>query len=149
MQLHLVLVCVEVIDGVFGSIERFDLRHSKFCRKRELYHPSYERGFSLLYQVSIETGARPFTASSMWLSSCWMPLNLCSHDRSHISCWMSPSLLLSLPSLSSLRFSSRGLQGSCSLAWLVSPSPSASRGGLRCCYSWVILFWPSWACRVS
>ena len=33
-------------------------------------------------RASIETGARPFTASFIWLSSCSMPLNLCSHDRS-------------------------------------------------------------------
>ena len=59
-------------------------------------------------RASIETGARPFTASFMWLSSCWMFLNLCSHDRSPISCWMGPSLLLSLPCLSSLQFSPGG-----------------------------------------
>ena len=50
MQLHLVLVCVEVINGVFRSIKRFDLRHSEFCRKREVQHPGCEQGFSLLYQ---------------------------------------------------------------------------------------------------
>ena len=50
MQLHLVLVCVEVINGVFRFVKCFDLRHSEFYRKREVQHPSYERGFSLLYQ---------------------------------------------------------------------------------------------------
>ena len=50
MQLHLVLVCVEVINGVFHSVKRFDLRHSEFCWKREVQHPGYEWGFSLLYQ---------------------------------------------------------------------------------------------------
>ena len=100
-------------------------------------------------RATIETGARPFTASFMWLSSYWMPLNLCSHDRSPISYWMSPSLLLSLPSLSSLRFSPGDLQGSCSLACLVSPFPSASRGGLRCCSPQVIVFWTSRACCIS
>ena len=50
MQLHLVLVRVEVINGVFRSIKRFDLWHSEFCRKREVQHPGGERGFSLLYQ---------------------------------------------------------------------------------------------------
>ena len=44
-------------------------------------------GDSVCYtKASIETGARPFTASFMWLSSCWMSLNLCSHDRSSVSC---------------------------------------------------------------
>ena len=50
MQLHLVLICVEVIDGVLRSVERFNLRHSEFYRKREVQHPGYEWGFSLLYQ---------------------------------------------------------------------------------------------------
>ena len=50
MQLHLVLICVEVINGVFRFIERFDLRHSELCRKREVQHPGCKRGFSLLYQ---------------------------------------------------------------------------------------------------
>ena len=36
-------------------------------------------------RVSIETGARPFTTSFMWLSSYWMSLNLCFHDRSLVS----------------------------------------------------------------
>ena len=50
MQLHLVLICVEVINGVLRSVKRFDLRHSEFCMKREVQHPDCERGFSLLYQ---------------------------------------------------------------------------------------------------
>ena len=37
-------------------------------------------------RTSIETEARPFTASFMWLSSRWMSLNLYSHDRSSVSC---------------------------------------------------------------
>ena len=37
-------------------------------------------------RASMETGARPFTASSMSLISCWMSLNLYSHDRSSVSC---------------------------------------------------------------
>ena len=39
-----------MINGVFRSVKRFDLRHSKLCRKREVQHPDCERGFSLLYQ---------------------------------------------------------------------------------------------------
>ena len=37
-------------------------------------------------RASIETGARPFTTSFIWLSYRWMSLNLCSHDRSSVSC---------------------------------------------------------------
>ena len=44
-------------------------------------------GDSVCYtRASIETRARSFTASFMWLSSYWMSLNLCSHDRSPVSC---------------------------------------------------------------
>ena len=50
MQLHLVLICIEVIHGVFRSVERFDLRHSELSRKREVQHPNCEQGFSLLHQ---------------------------------------------------------------------------------------------------
>ena len=50
MLLHLVLICVEVIDGVLRSIKRLDVRHSKFYRNREVQHPGCEQGFSLLYQ---------------------------------------------------------------------------------------------------
>ena len=37
-------------------------------------------------RASMETGARPFTASFMWMISYWMSLNLCSHDRFSVSC---------------------------------------------------------------
>ena len=35
-------------------------------------------------RASMETRAWPFTASFMWLISCWMFLNLCSHDLSSL-----------------------------------------------------------------
>ena len=35
-------------------------------------------------RASMETGAQPFTATFMWLISCWMSLNLCSHDLSSL-----------------------------------------------------------------
>ena len=35
-------------------------------------------------RASMETGAWPFSASFMWLISCWMSLNLCSHDLSSL-----------------------------------------------------------------
>ena len=50
MQLHLVLICIEMINGVFRSVERFDLRHSELRRDGEVQHPACERGFILLYQ---------------------------------------------------------------------------------------------------
>ena len=50
MQFHLILVCIEVVYGVFCSVERLDLRHSELCRKREVQHPGYEWGFGLLHQ---------------------------------------------------------------------------------------------------
>ena len=37
-------------------------------------------------RASMEIGARPFTISFMWLISCWMSLNLYSHDLSSVSC---------------------------------------------------------------
>ena len=50
MQLDLVLICIEVIYGVFCSVKRFDLRHFELYRKREVQHPGCEWGFSLLNQ---------------------------------------------------------------------------------------------------
>ena len=35
-------------------------------------------------RASMETRARPFTTSFMWLTSYWMSLNLCSHDLSSL-----------------------------------------------------------------
>ena len=35
-------------------------------------------------RASIETGARPFTTTFMWLISLWMSLNHCSHDLSSL-----------------------------------------------------------------
>ena len=50
MQLHLIFVRIKVINGVSGSVESFNLRHSKFCWKGEVQHLSRERGLSLLHQ---------------------------------------------------------------------------------------------------
>ena len=33
-------------------------------------------------KASMETRVQPFTTTFMWLISCWMSLNLCSHDLS-------------------------------------------------------------------
>ena len=35
-------------------------------------------------RASMEIGARPFTTAIMWVISCWMSLNLCSHDLSSL-----------------------------------------------------------------
>ena len=50
MQFHLIFVRIEVVYGVFCSVERLDLRHSELCRKREVQHPGREWEFGLLYQ---------------------------------------------------------------------------------------------------
>ena len=50
VQFHMIFVCIEVVYGVFCSVERLDLRHSELCRKREVQHPGCEWGFGLLYQ---------------------------------------------------------------------------------------------------
>ena len=76
MQFHLVLICIEVIYGVFRSIERFNLWHSELCRKSEVSTPAVNGDLVCCTRVSIETEVRPFTASFIWLSSCWMSLNL-------------------------------------------------------------------------
>ena len=39
-----------MINGVFRSVKRFDLRHSELCQKREMQHPGCELGFILSYQ---------------------------------------------------------------------------------------------------
>ena len=46
----MILVLVEVVYGVFCSVERLDLRHSKLFRKGEVQHPGGEWRFGLLYQ---------------------------------------------------------------------------------------------------
>ena len=42
MQLHLILVSVEMIDGISGTIERFHLWHSELGWKGEVEHLSRE-----------------------------------------------------------------------------------------------------------
>ena len=46
----MIFVRIEVVYGVFCSVERLDLRHSELCRKREVQHPDGEWGFGLFYQ---------------------------------------------------------------------------------------------------
>ena len=46
----MVLICIEVIYGVFRFVKCFDLWHSELCWKREVQQPRCEWGFSLLHQ---------------------------------------------------------------------------------------------------
>ena len=46
----MIFVRIEVVYGVFCSVERLDLRHSELCRKGEVQHPDGEWGFGLLYR---------------------------------------------------------------------------------------------------
>ena len=50
MQLHLILVGVEVVYVVFRSVGSFDLRHFELCWEREVQNPDCERGFRFLNQ---------------------------------------------------------------------------------------------------
>ena len=88
-------------------------------------------------RASMETGAQTFTASFMWLSSCWMSWNRCSQDCSSFPLrWgVDSSPPSSLSRVPSLRSSPGGTSGSCPLVRLFSPLPSSSREALRCCCS--------------
>ena len=62
-------------------------------------------GDSVCYtRASMETGARPFTATFMWLISCWMSLNLCSHDLSLLRSSPGGLVRIMLPSVASFPF---------------------------------------------
>ena len=47
----MIFVRIEVVYGVFCSVERLDLRHSELCRKGEVQHPGGEWRFGLLHQA--------------------------------------------------------------------------------------------------
>ena len=56
----------------------------KFAGRGKCSTPAVN-GDSVYYtRASMETRVRPFTAPFMWLISCWMSLNLCSHDLSSL-----------------------------------------------------------------
>ena len=57
-----------------------------FAERGKCSNPAVNGDSVCCTRASMETGARPFTASFMWLISCCMSLNLCSHDRSPIPC---------------------------------------------------------------
>ena len=57
-----------------------------FAERGKCSTPTVNGDLVCCTKASMETGAWPFTASFMWLISCWMSLNLCSHDRSSFSC---------------------------------------------------------------
>ena len=138
MQLHLVLICIEVIYGVFHSVERFDLQHSELCWKREVQHPGCERGFSLLHQSVLRDWSSAFyhflhMAELLLdvpkpLLPRPLPCLLLINDGPFVSIVPTMPLLIAILSRGFVRVMLPGL-------WLVSPSPSASRGGSRCCCS--------------
>ena len=55
-----------------------------FFEKGKCSTPAVNRDSVCCTRASMETGARPFTATFMWLISCWMSLNLCSQDLSSL-----------------------------------------------------------------
>ena len=57
-----------------------------FSRMGKCSTPAVNGDSVCCIRASMETGARPFTASFMWLISYRMSLNLCSHDLSSVSC---------------------------------------------------------------
>ena len=138
MQLHLVLICIEVIYGVFRSVERLDLRHSELCRKREVQHPGCEWGFSLLHRSIHRDWSSAFyrflhMAELLLkvpepLLPRLLPYLLLIKDGPIASIVPTMPLLIAILSRGFVRVT-------LSLAWLVSPSPYASRGGSRCCCS--------------
>ena len=70
MQLHLILVGVKVVYGVFRSVKASIYDILNFVG-REKCSTSAVNGDSIFCtRASMENGARPFTASFMWLSSC-------------------------------------------------------------------------------
>ena len=50
MQFHLIFVRIEVVYGVFFSVERLDLQHSELCQKGKVQHPDGEWRIDLLHQ---------------------------------------------------------------------------------------------------
>ena len=50
MQFHLIFLHIEVLYGVFCSVERLDLRHSKLYWKGKVQHPGGEWRLGLLHQ---------------------------------------------------------------------------------------------------
>ena len=56
-----------------------------FAERGKCRTPAVNGDLVCYTRASIETGARPFIVSFMCLSSCWMSLNLCSHNRSSVS----------------------------------------------------------------
>ena len=51
-----------------------------FARRGKCSTPAVNGDLVCCTRASMETGARPFTATFMWLISCWMSQNLYSHD---------------------------------------------------------------------
>ena len=69
---------------VLSNVSIYDILN--FARRGKCSTPAVNGDSVCCTKASMETGARPFTASLMWLISSWMSLNLCSHDRSFVFC---------------------------------------------------------------
>ena len=131
LQFHLIFVRIEVVYGVFCSVERLDLRHSELFQKGEVQHPGGEWRFDLLYQ-----GVHGDWSSALY---CFL----------HVADFLLdvPEPLLPRPLL--IAILSGGLVRIMLPGRLVSPFMSASRRWSRCCSSRVTGFWSFRACRIS
>ena len=61
-----------MIYRIFRSVKRFNLRHFDFARRGKCSTSAVNGDSVCCTKASMETGARPFTVSFIWLSSCWI-----------------------------------------------------------------------------
>ena len=59
---------------VLSNVSIYDILN--FAERGKCSTPAMNGDSVCCTSASMETGARPFTASFMWLISCWMSLNL-------------------------------------------------------------------------
>ena len=76
-----------------------------FSRRGKCSTPMVNGDSVCCTRASMETRARPFTASFMWLISCWMSLNLYSHDLSSLRSSPGGLVRILLPGVASFSFS--------------------------------------------
>ena len=77
-----------------------------FARRGKCSTPAVNGDSVCCTRASMETGVRPVTATFMWLISCWMSLNLCSHDLSSLRSSLGLVRIM-LPGVASFPFSIR------------------------------------------
>ena len=78
-----------------------------FARKGKCSTPTVNGDSVCCTRASMETGAQPFTVTFLWLISCWMSLNLCSHDLSSLRSFPGGLVKIMLPGVDSFPFSIR------------------------------------------